>query len=147
MIKRKTINHDLKKLFPKLKERLLKEKDIVFCYIFGSYGRGKISPLSDIDIAIYLDTKRNLFERKNEILNILSNIFKTDEIDLVILNESPPSLIYSVFNTGKLFFSKNELLRIKFFAKNLKEYMEMDYYRKRFWNSMKKRIREGKFGF
>ncbi len=147
MIKRKIIKHDVKKLFPELKRRLFKEEDIVFCYIFGSYGKGKVSPLSDVDIAVYLKTKKDLFERKIEILGIANEILKTDEVDLIILNEAPLSLIHSVFRTGKLLFSRDELLRVKFFAKNLKEYMEMGYYRERFWNSMKKRIKEGKFGF
>ncbi|MEN3044459.1 MAG: nucleotidyltransferase domain-containing protein [Candidatus Hydrothermales bacterium] len=75
----------------------------------------------------------------------ISRILKTDEIDLIILNEAPLSLIHSVFKTGRLFLSKNEEKRISF-AKNLKEYIEFSCYRERFFKAMSKRIKEGKFG-
>lgn len=146
MIKKKKIKHDIYQLLPKLKEKLEKEEDIIFVYIFGSYGKGKIFPLSDVDIALYLKENGDLFERKVELMSIISEVLKTDEIDLVILNYAPCSIIHSVFKTGKLLFSKDEGKRISFLSRNLKEYMDFSYHREKVWDGMRKRIKEGKFG-
>ncbi|MEN3044460.1 MAG: nucleotidyltransferase domain-containing protein [Candidatus Hydrothermales bacterium] len=64
LIKRKKIEHDIHPLLDDLKKFFEKEDDIVFVYFFESYGKGKISPLSDIDIAIYLKENKNFFEKK-----------------------------------------------------------------------------------
>lgn len=88
----------------------------------------------------------SLFERKLELISLISAVLKTREIDLVVLNEASPSLVRSVMNTGKLLFSKDEEKRITFLSKNLKEYIDFSFHRKRVWDAMKKRIKEGKFG-
>ncbi|MCP2520369.1 nucleotidyltransferase domain-containing protein [Candidatus Aminicenantes bacterium AC-335-B20] len=147
MIKRKKITQDINPLLSELKNKLEKEKDIVFAYIFGSYGKGKISPLSDIDIGIYIEPQNKIWDRKLELLTLISEVLKTDEIDLVILNEATPFLIYSVLNTGKLLFSKDEIKRISFLVKKLKEFLDFGYHRLKMWEGMKKRIKEGRFGF
>lgn len=146
MIKRRKIKHDIEPLIPKLKEKLEKEKDIIFAYLFGSHATGKATPLSDVDIALYLDEESVTPDRKLELIELIMDVLNTDEVDLVILNKASPSIIHSVVKTGKLLFSKDEKLRITFIARALKEYMEMHYYRERYFKKMKERIREGRFG-
>ena len=147
MIKRKKINHNINELLLHLTDRFKKEKDIIFAYIFGSYGKGKITPLSDVDIAVYLDTKGKIWERKLELLSIIIDILQTDEINFIILNETTPSLVCSILDTGKLLFSKDEIKRISFFVKNLKEYLDLEYHLSKIWKAMKNRIKGGQFGF
>lgn len=147
MIRKEKVEHDILELIPELKKILEKEKDIICIYIFGSYGKGSQSKLSDVDIAVLLKGKGDFFERKLELISLISKVLKTHEIDVVILNEAPPSLICSVMNTGKLLFSKDENKRITFFNRNLKEYLDFCCYRERIWKAMSKRIKEGRFGF
>jgi len=47
MIRRKKIEHDIESLIPLLVERLQKEKDVIFAYLFGSRARGEATALSD----------------------------------------------------------------------------------------------------
>lgn len=131
----------------KIKSALKDEKDVLFVYLFGSYARKTTSPLSDIDIAVHLKKGADLSERKIEMLTLISKTIKNDKIDLVILNEASPSIIHSVIKTGILLFSRDEEKRISFITKNLKEFLDMEYHRKKFWEAMKKRIKEGRFGF
>lgn len=151
MIKRKTILHDVKKLFPILKNKLLAERDIVFVYIFGSYGINKIGPLSDVDIALYLDENEPLnnsegyFDRKIELNLLITEILKTDEVDIVILNEASPELIFNVLKTGYLLFSKDENKRFEFEARAMKNYQDFKYHRekmiKAYFDKIKSEIR------
>lgn len=147
MIRKEKVEHDIFELIPELKKTLKKENDIICAYIFGSYGKGTQSKLSDVDIGIFLREKGDFFERKLELISLISKILKTHEIDFVILSQASPSLIHSLMNTGKLLFSKDENKRINLFNRNLKEYLDFAYYRERIWKAMGKRIKEGRFGF
>ena len=63
---------------------------------------GKPKPLSDIDIAVYLKQHRNAAEKKLDILGSLMAIFKTDEIDLVVLNNAKLPLVMNILKTKKV---------------------------------------------
>ena len=63
-------------------------KDIGFAYLFGSLAENRATHLSDVDIAVYL-TEGKLEDKRFEILGDLIDIFKTDRLDLVILNTAP----------------------------------------------------------
>jgi len=146
MIKRNKIEKDIAQFFPLLEEKLKEDEDIIFVYIFGGYGKGKISPLSDFDIGIYLKENVDIFEKKIYLNSFITSILKTDEVDIVFLNNAPCVLVHNILKTGKLLFSKDEKKRIEFVAKNIKEYFDMQYYLKRFKEDMFKRIEEGKYG-
>jgi predicted nucleotidyltransferase len=72
LIKYKFDDAEMKNLsFSKIEQKLKKYfagKDyIAFAYLFGSMARGKFTPLSDIDIAVYIDqtkTAEDLFRLK-----------------------------------------------------------------------------------
>ena len=147
MIKRKKIDIDIYKYLPVLEEKLKEDKDIIFVYIFGGYGKGNASPLSDFDIGIYIEENLDTFEKKIYLNSVITSILKTDEVDIVILNNAPCVLVYNILKTGKLLFSKDEKKRIGFVVKNIKEYFEMQYYLKIFREDMFKRIEEGRYGY
>ena len=146
MIRRRLIKHDLKRLFPLLKNELEKEKDVIFAYIFGSYAEGREGPLSDFDIGIFLkNTSKDFFERKIEFNNLVTSILKTDEVDIVILNEANVEISFNIIKNGFLLLSKNEELRIEYEKKIIKYYMDFEYYRKRmikeFFSKIKKELK------
>lgn len=147
MIKNEKIQYDIDIVMPRLVKALQQDNDILFAYLFGSYGKGKPTSLIDIDLAVYFRSRGHMMDKKIDLFLLVSGILKTDEIDIVLLNESTPLLIHSIMQTGKLLFSKDELERIRFLSKNLKEYLEMEYYREKYQEAMKKRIKERNFGF
>ncbi|WP_041595758.1 nucleotidyltransferase domain-containing protein [Halanaerobium hydrogeniformans] len=53
----------------KLKEILLKRKEIIFAYLFGSFAENKENSLSDIDLAVYIDQSEPLHLNQNQDLH------------------------------------------------------------------------------
>jgi uncharacterized protein len=91
MIKKDPITSHIAERLPQLEAYLSGRHDVAFAYLFGSFASGNARPLSDVDIAVYLDGS-NISEKRLELLGHLANILKTDEIDLVILNSAPLTL-------------------------------------------------------
>jgi predicted nucleotidyltransferase len=106
---------------------LEKHPEIEVAYIFGSVAQGKITPLSDIDIAILIDSNQideNAYRYgyKAEILSDFIKLLKTNAIDLVILNEVNTLLRHRVLYSGKILHSKNEKKRIAFQTTTISKY-------------------------
>ena len=106
---------------------LEKHPEIEVAYIFGSVAQKKITPLSDIDIAILIDNQQideNAYRYgyKAEILSDLIKLLKTNAIDLVILNEADTLLRHRVLYSGEILHSKNENKRIAFQTTTLGKY-------------------------
>ena len=119
-----------------------KTQPILAAYLFGSQATGKVGPLSDYDFGIWLDfkvAKSRYFDLQIELLNKLSLFLKTDKIDVVILNQANSNLAMSVIR-GKLLYEKEAELRIEFEVKVMKEYLDREYYEKRFAEYLKKSI-------
>ncbi|MEO0114627.1 MAG: nucleotidyltransferase domain-containing protein [candidate division WOR-3 bacterium] len=148
MIRNKRITQKIEPRLPLLAEALRQESDVIFTYLFGSYGKGKVSPLSDIDIAVYLDKNKvnDIFERKLELNYIVTSVLKTDEVDLIVLNEASLPLIHQVLMTGRLLFSKDEATRITFEVKAQKLYFDAEPLRRISWLALKERLKDGRFG-
>lgn len=90
-------------------------RKVVFAYLFGSQAREDVGPLSDIDIAVYFDEAVNPDERfdlRLEVLGELTDLFQTDDVDLVALNDAPPQLVHRILKDGRLLFSANERTRL-----------------------------------
>lgn len=81
------------------------DKEVKLAYLFGSRASGETGPLSDYDFAVYLDSKdsKRNFNKKIELQNNISKILKTDNVDIVVLdNTKAPELKYSIITIGKL---------------------------------------------
>ncbi|WP_035294108.1 nucleotidyltransferase domain-containing protein [Clostridium sp. KNHs214] len=126
------IQKDLKEVISILEEnleKLVKNYNIRLLYIFGSYAKGKNVSSSDLDIGILLKKDYNPMEKLN-LLGELMDIFKRDDIDLAILNSSNSVLKHQIIKYGKLVYMESEELKVDFEVKVLKEYMDMEYFRK-----------------
>ena len=103
--------------------------EIKVVYFFGSKATGEDGPLSDYDFAIYLDEKdkKRMFDVKFELFDHLSRLFKTDKIDIVILNlTESPELKYNIIKEGEVIFEE-EPFRIILEPKILNEYFDFHY--------------------
>ena len=72
--------------------RLGARHDVSFAYLFGGLASGRNTPLSDIDVAVFLAERTDPVEAKLEILGELMGLLGTERIDLVVLNTAPLSL-------------------------------------------------------
>jgi predicted nucleotidyltransferase len=127
-MKQKNIE-ELKELLTINLKDFVKNYNIKLIYIFGSYAKGSNNSKSDLDIAILLNNNYNPLD-KLSLIGDLTSIFKRDDIDLVLLNSANSVLKHQVIKYGKLVFMENEDIKVDFEVKVLKEYMDMEPFRK-----------------
>ena len=115
-----------------LRNYFKEREEIKLVYLFGSTVSGRVTALSDIDIAILID-KNQVKEEfypygyKAHIIADLMKLLKTNKIDLVILNGTSPLLRHRVLYTGKLVYAKSEEERIKFQIESINKYNDFKY--------------------
>ena len=90
---------------------------------------------SDLDFGVLLSGKlnpRKRFEKHLDLIGLFNTVLKTDEVDLVMMNDVPMKYCYNILKTGKLLYcgSKKEL--IDFSEKIIKLYMDFKYFRDSF---------------
>ncbi len=115
-----------------LKEYFKMHPEVEVAYVFGSLARGRMNPLSDIDIALLIDRDRIKekiypYGYKSEILADLVQLLKTNNVDLVILDEANPLLRHRILYFGKIIYSQDERKRIKFQIDTINRYNDYKY--------------------
>ncbi len=129
--KHKISDSEKEKILGKIIDNLKDENSIIFAYLHGSFLEGSFR---DIDLAIYVQTTLN----KKEALKLELKLERELEekiklpIDIRILNYSPLSFRYNVIKDGKLILSRNENLRCDFASLSIREYLDFNFYRKRY---------------
>lgn len=83
---------DLNERLAVAQRKLAGDRHVLFAYVFGGVGRGRVTPLSDVDIAVYLDDTADASVARLELLGTLTKILGSDAVDLVVLNNAPLSL-------------------------------------------------------
>ena len=124
MIRYNKLPVNIEDLIPKALTYLQSMPDILFAYLFGSFGRGKRLPLSDVDIAVYLKEPTVVQEKKMEILGALIDILQTDEIDLVVLNNAPLPLRRRILESKKVVVDREPFLRHHYESLTMREYFD-----------------------
>lgn len=95
-------------------------------YFFGSRAENSAGPLSDYDFAFYLEesSKEKRFEIRLTLLKHLTKLFQTDDIDVVILNDTQaPELKYNIIKNGILFYEQ-EPFKVLIEPRILNEYFD-----------------------
>ena len=111
MIKLERLSPDILSKIPACKKALFEEDNIIFAYIFGGLAEGKVKPLSDIDIAVFLRDTQNLAEIRLKLFDILAGVFGAGEIDLVILNTATISLSGRILQRRQILVDKDPFQR------------------------------------
>ncbi len=88
-----------------LKRYFEEKENVPLAFIFGSSARGIEGEDSDLDVGVYLRDNREEDEIWREISRIVER-----EIDLVVLNDAPATLISNVFKTGIPLVTKDKKL-------------------------------------
>ena len=124
MIKNHRLPEDILERLSEVSRFLEARKEVIFAYLFGSLAKGKKTPLSDVDIALYLSSGVDLLRAKIEILGELNDILSTDEIDLVILNTAHLPLKARIISNKLVLVDKQPFLRHRFESLTLREYFD-----------------------
>lgn len=124
MIKRNKLPEGISERLDRLKPLLERDQHVVFAYLFGGLARGAQRPLSDVDIAVYLDDACNRAEEKLELIGTASDALGTDEIDLLILNDAPVSLVGRILKNRRLIVDRHPFLRHAFESRLMREFFD-----------------------
>ncbi|AKB63339.1 type VII toxin-antitoxin system MntA family adenylyltransferase antitoxin [Methanosarcina mazei] len=138
---------NLQQLEQKLRDFLSGVGSVKLAYLFGSTARGESNCLSDIDIAVLFDDallRKESFDPQVELISELTCILKTDNVDLVVLNDSPLLLTYNIIREG-IILKSDEPLRVKFETKMMSRYLDERYHIERHAKESLKRISESGF--
>lgn len=122
-------------LAPDFIKRIRLDDDVAAVIIFGSASQGNLRPLSDLDLAVLLSdglSKNQRMEKQLSLLGLANFIFKTDEIDLVILNEASPRMAYNILKTGMVMFIRDKNLYTDFRERITRHYLDFKYFRDSF---------------
>lgn len=115
---------DKKELIQQLKENLMKEENIIFAYLHGSFLREE--EFNDVDIALYLDEKAaGEIDPVDFELSLSLKIEKVLKVpvDIKLLNYAPLSFRYQV-TRGYLLVNRLTSKREEFLCKTWGDYFD-----------------------
>jgi predicted nucleotidyltransferase len=104
--------HLIQKQFQKVARGL----PIVTAYLFGSRARNQAGPISDFDIAVQSRpglSAAKRFQLKLTLIDRLAKLFKTDAVDVVLLEEATPLLAHRILKEGKVLYCSNPKQRVQ----------------------------------
>lgn len=139
----KKIPSDVKDNISVIVEKLSIDREITALYVFGSLSKDDLKPLSDLDFGILLSgklTKKNRFTKHLNLIGIFGDIFHTDEIDIVVMNDAPIHFCYNIIRSGKLLLVGNKKELIDFHELVVKRYLDFSYYQNQFDDAFLKGI-------
>ena len=121
---------------------LEKDRRVKFAYLFGSRARGRVGSLSDTDIAVYLDRRVKPGRYRLKLMEALAGALKTNELDLVVLNQATPLLRHEVIKYGRP-LKDDARLRVPFEADAIREYLDTAHLRQIQRSALAEHIRKG----
>jgi predicted nucleotidyltransferase len=97
---------------------------VVLGYLFGSLCKGETGPLSDIDIGVLFRCDVDQRRAHGELMDGLCRALRSDRVDLILLDESPPPLLYRIARDGMLLHCADERARERFVSNAVMHYLD-----------------------
>ena len=120
------------------------QQKVKFAYLFGSVASGEAGPLSDVDLAVYVDGRLDMFNYRLKLMEALAVILKSENFDLIILNNAPIVLTHEVISGG-IVLKDDRQRRIMFESRALRQYLDTAYLRDVQRGYLRDQIRRGEF--
>lgn len=102
-----------------------------FAYVFGGAARGKLRPLSDVDVAVYLDETADPVQARLDLIGVVTKHLGTDEVDLVVLNQAPTALLGRIVQSRRVIVDKDPFLRHRFESLALRTFLDFRIFEQR----------------
>ncbi len=137
MIKLEALPLNILSKIPKAKQLLLQERSVIFAYLFGGLVSGQVTPLSDVDIAVYVSVESGFDVYQLELFDKLAGALGTAELDLVFLNTAPLSLTGRILQNKQILVDKDPLQRYDYESLTLRKFFdfrfkEEEYFQRRY---------------
>jgi uncharacterized protein len=127
----------------------LDREGVVSASLFGSQATGMAGPLSDVDVAVWLDPALSSDERFDLRLKLMtgsSQAIGTDEVDVIPLNDAPPLLRHRAIRDGRLLVERDARQRVRLDTAAILEYLDTAPLRRAVEAGTRRRLAEGSFG-
>jgi len=121
MIRSKRLPPDIQGRLETLGETLARCPAVVFGYVFGGVASGRFGPLSDVDVAVYLDDGADPVDAPLATIGAVTKHLGTDELDLVVLNRAPTALVGRILWTRRVIYDRDPFRRHRFESHALRE--------------------------
>jgi predicted nucleotidyltransferase len=144
MIKFRKIAHDVESMFPVLVAKFAEHPEIDLLYLYGSRAGGRISPLSDVDLAVLLSPtvyRSAHLDIQLRMVGEAAKALRTDEVDVQILNGLPVQAQYAILKNNKVLFCRDESSRVDFEAEVISRYLDFEPFVEEHYRAMYQRIR------
>jgi predicted nucleotidyltransferase len=134
MIKFESLPADILSRIPEVKRVLAEDDTIVFAYIFGGLAEGKVKPLSDLDIAVYIRDTSDLAEYKINLFGRIANSIGTSELDLIILNTASISITGRILQKKQILIDKYPTVRHTYESLTLRKFFDFKVKEEKFFS-------------
>lgn len=124
MIRTRPLPRDIEVRLGSLGQALDRCPGILFAYLFGGATASHLRPLSDVDVAVYLDDSVNPIEARLEAIGAVTTHLGTDEVDLVVLNTAPTALTGRILQTRRVICDRDPFRRHRFESLALREFFD-----------------------
>ncbi len=101
-------------------EAIFNEDGLQLVIVFGSAVSGKMHKKSDLDVAFLFDRPIDTVA----LINKVTNLLHTDNIDVVDLKRASPLLKFSIVKTGRLIYENEVGLFSAFYSLALRMYID-----------------------
>ena len=124
MIHKRPLPQDIAHRLRTLGQALEKCPGVVFGYLFGGAATGRLTPLSDVDVAVYLDETADPVEGRLEAVGAVTRHLGTEEVDVVVLNTAPISLTGRILQSRQVICDRDPFSRHRFESRVLREFFD-----------------------
>ncbi len=115
---------DIEESLRTLGSRLLGHPEIIFAYLFGGAVRDRLTPLSDVDVAVYLDESVDPIQGRLEVVRLVTTHLGTDAVDVVVLNTAPTALVGRILQSRRVVCDRYPFRRHRFESVALRKYLD-----------------------
>jgi uncharacterized protein len=129
--------------------KALDEEGVVAAMLIGSQARGEAGPLSDVDLAVWSQPDLDRGQRWDlqlALLGAAQDTLRTNEVDLVMLNEAPPLFQHRAIRDGVRLVERDHDQRVRFETRALLDYFDTEPLRLALKENLKREIQEDRFG-
>ena len=124
MIRKTPLPENVRDRLRTLGQTLERCPGIIFAYVFGGSTAKHLRPLSDVDVAVYLDEAVDPFEGRLKAIGAVTAHLGTDEVDMVVLNKAPTALVGRILQSRQVICDRDPFRRHRFESLELREFFD-----------------------
>lgn len=125
--------------YDRLVELLAADPRVRLVYAFGSAATDVAGPLSDVDVAVLFDTRLD-WDAERELRGYLAAVVPA--VELVVLNEAPPTLRFEIVTSGRCLFARDAREHAEFEILSLSRFLDFQPVRRLQQEYLRSRVEE-----